>query len=261
MASTELLIARRGILRDPVTMLRVGIVMVLLVCWQTLALSGLLYSDVVPPLQAVARALFALWSDAEFYRHVGRTAYEVAIAMPIGVAAGLLAGIVLGGSRFAQDAFERYLYFLGPTPKVIFFPLMIMWFGVGPGSKVAIGALSCFFPVGLSTAAGMRSIALILIRVGRSFRATEWQMIVKIYLPAMREPVVNGTRLGFGITLIGILLAESKISNAGIGFLVMQAFQRFDMPLMYSLIITVFVISILLNSLMNHLLRTGDTPA
>ena len=107
---------------------------------------------------------------------------------------------------------------------------MIMWFGVGPESKVALGTLSCFFPVALNVAAGMRQIDKVLIRVGRSFRASTWQMVQKIYLPAMRHPIINGVRLGFGFALIGTLLAETKLSNKGIGFLIIQTYSIFDMP-------------------------------
>ena len=88
----------------------------------------------------------------------------------------------------------------GPTPKIIFFPVMIMWFGVGPGSKVAMGTLSCFFPVALSVAAGMRAD-----RQGADPRRPAasaprtWQMVTKIYLPAMRHPIINGVRLGLGV--------------------------------------------------------------
>ena len=103
---------------------------------------------------------------------------------------------------------------------------MIMWFGTGPGSKVAMGAISCFFPVALNVAGGMREIDKVLIRVGRSFRANPWQMVTKIYLPAMRHPVINGVRLGLGVALIGTLLAETKLSNRGIGFLVIQAYEH-----------------------------------
>ena len=81
-------------------------------------------------------------------------------------------GSLLGANPFLSAAFERFLYYLGPTPKIVFFPLMIMWFGVGPGSKVAMGTISCFFPMVLSAAAGMRQIDKVLIRVGRSFRST-----------------------------------------------------------------------------------------
>ncbi len=137
-----------------------------------------------------------------------------------------MAGILLGANPFLSKAFESYIYYLGPTPKIIFFPVMIMWFGVGPESKVALGTLSCFFPVALSVAAGMRGIDKVLIRVGNSFRANAWQMVVKIYLPAMRHPIINGIRLGLGVALIGTLLAETKLSNKGIGFLIINAYQH-----------------------------------
>ena len=106
-----------------------------------------------------------------FYWHLYVTLTRSAIALLIGGIAGLAVGIVLGANPFLARAFERYLYYLGPTPKIVFFPVMIMWFGVGPESKIAMGTLSCFFPIVLSAAAGMRQIEAVLIRVGRSFRA------------------------------------------------------------------------------------------
>src|SRR5262249_50896946 len=76
---------------------------------------------------------------------LGTTAYEIGIAMLIGGLSGLVVGLLLGGSKFMSRAYEAYLYYLGPCPKIIFFPLMIMWFGVGPGSKVAMGAIPASF--------------------------------------------------------------------------------------------------------------------
>ena len=70
----------------------------------------------------------------------------------------------------------------------------------------------------------MRGIDRVLIRVGKSFRATTWQMVSRIYLPAMRAPIVNGVRLGLGVAIIGTLLAETKLSNRGLGYLVIQAY-------------------------------------
>jgi ABC-type nitrate/sulfonate/bicarbonate transport system permease component len=130
---------------------------------------------------------------------------------------------------------------------------MIMWFGVGPASKVALGTLSCFFPIALSVAAGMRQIDPVLIRVGKSFRLSQWQMAWKIYLPAMRHPIINGVRLGLGMALIGTLLAETKLSNKGIGFLIIQAYSLFDMPRMYAMLIVLFVLAIAANALVGRL--------
>jgi ABC-type nitrate/sulfonate/bicarbonate transport system permease component len=242
-----------GLRLRPVTALRITIIVSVLVGWEALAASGLLYRDVVPSLLAIAKALFQMLRDPAFYSHLGTTAYEIGIAMLIGGLSGLAVGIVLGGSRFMARAYEAYLYYLGPCPKIIFFPIMIMWFGVGPGSKIAMGAISCFFPVALNAAGGMRQIDKVLIRVGKSFRANTWQMVTKIYLPAMRHPVINGVRLGLGVALIGTLLAETKLSNRGIGFLVIQAYSIFNMPQMYALLIILFVIAIGANSLIGRI--------
>jgi NitT/TauT family transport system permease protein len=237
----------------PVTVLRIVIIVTVLGAWEALAASGLLYRDVVPSLVAIGRALYVTLADKNFYWHLYTTFYEIGVALLIGGISGIAVGILLGGSKLMQRAFEPLLYYLGPTPKIIFFPVMIMWFGVGPGSKVAMGAISCFFPMALNVAGGMREIDKVLIRVGQSFRANTWQMITKIYLPAMRHPMINGMRLGLGVALIGTLLAETKLSNRGIGFLVIQAYSLFNMPQMYSLLIILFVISIGANSLIGRL--------
>ena len=183
------------------------------------------------------------------------TVSEVATALVIGGLAGLAVGLALGANPFLAQAFERFLYYLGPTPKIVFFPVMIMWFGVGAESKIAMGTLSCFFPVVLSAAAGMRQIDDVLIRVGRSFRLNTWQMVTKIYLPAMREPIVNGIRLGMGVALIGTLLAETKLSNKGIGFMIIDAYNTFDMPRMYAVLLVLFVIAIGANALVGRASR------
>jgi NitT/TauT family transport system permease protein len=243
----------RGPAMQPVTVLRIVIIVTVLATWEAIAASGLLYRDVVPSLIAIGRAMIETLSDKLFFWHLGTTFYEIGIALAIGGLSGIAVGIALGGSKLMQRAFEPLLYYLGPTPKIIFFPVMIMWFGVGPGSKVAMGAISCFFPVALNVAGGMRQIDQVLIRVGRSFRANTWQMVTKIYLPAMRHPMINGVRLGLGVALIGTLLAETKLSNRGIGFLVIQAYSLFNMPQMYSLLIVLFVISIGANALIGRL--------
>jgi NitT/TauT family transport system permease protein len=246
---------------SPVLWVRILIIFAVLAIWEAVAASGLLYRDVVPSLLAIARAIVKLLANPEYYWNLGVTAGEVGTSLVIGGLSGLVVGLILGGSRLLTKAYEPYLYYLGPTPKIIFFPIMIMWFGVGTGSKVAMGAISCFFPIALSAAAGMRQIEPILIRVGQSFRANAWQMATKIYLPAMRHPIINGVRLGLGVAIIGTLLAETKLSNSGIGFLVIQAYSLFDMPRMYAMLIVLFVIAISANALVGWVGRLDRLKA
>jgi len=238
-----------------VRLVRVAIIGLVLIAWEATARSGILFRDVVPSLVAIAKAVIDLLAAREFYANLAVTGSEIAVALVMGTVSGLAIGIALGANRFLSNAFESLVHYLGPTPKIIFFPVMIMWFGVGAGSKIAMGVVSCFFPVAISTASGMRQIDAVLIRVGRSFRATPWQMIRKIYLPAMRAPVLNGVRLGLGVAIIGTLLAETKLSNRGLGYMIIQAYSLFNMPRMYALLIVLFVLSVGVNALIGRLGR------
>jgi ABC-type nitrate/sulfonate/bicarbonate transport system permease component len=237
---------------SPVLRMRVAIVVVALIAWEAFAASGLVLHDVVPSLGKIAAALWKLVSTGPLYANLGATLYEIAASLVIGGVAGVVAGLVLGGNRFLGRAFEPYLHYFGPTPKIIFFPIMIMWFGVGGGSKIAMGALSCFFPIALSTAVGMRQIEPVLVRVGRSFRANTLQMVAKIYLPAMRPAMLTGLRLGMGVAIIGVLLAETRLSNRGLGYLVIQRYTNFDMPGLYAILIVVFGLAVIANTLLSR---------
>src|SRR4029453_13543838 len=128
MASTANVEAPVKVARAPgrdseVLIIRAAIIATVVVVWELASASGLFYRDVVPSLLAIGRAPLALVGNPDFYGHLGVTLAEVASALAIGGALGLLVGLALGGSRFLAQAFEHYLYYLGPTPKIIFFPI------------------------------------------------------------------------------------------------------------------------------------------
>jgi len=102
---------------DPVTQLRILIVVTVVVVWELVSMSGLLYRDVVPSLVNIGKALYVTLSDPTFYFHLYTTFYEIGIAMVIGGVAGLAVGILLGGSKFMSRAYEAYLYYLGPARR------------------------------------------------------------------------------------------------------------------------------------------------
>jgi len=200
-----------------VTPVRVATLLVVWALWEAIADSGLLFRDVVPSSLTVASAL--------------------------------------GATRFAGKAFEPYLHYLAPTPKIVFLPILLVLFGIGPGSKIAMGTLSCFFPMALSVAAGVREVDAVLLRVGRSFNLTLGQTIRKIYLPSLVPPIATGLKLGLGVAIIGCLLAEIKMSNRGLGFLVMQYYAQFRVPYMYAALIVAFAIAALGNALIARFVR------
>ncbi len=260
MVATTLVAAPRpGILhlspRASTLAIRAGLLAGLAVAWEALSWSGLLIREVTPPLEAIAAAIVKLLSTGTFYGNAGVSVVEVLASLAIGSALGVATGIVLGASPFLSRAYEPFIYYLAPTPRIILFPVTIMWFGLGMPSKIALGAVSAFFTVALSTAAGMRRIDPVLIRVGVSFRLSRLDMARKIYLPAMRVPIVTGIQLGFSGAFLAVLLAETKLSNQGLGYVIMQVYARFDMPALYGVLLIAFALAGAANQMLGRLAR------
>jgi ABC-type nitrate/sulfonate/bicarbonate transport system permease component len=230
-----------------VTQIRILTVIGALVLWEALARSGLFYRDVIPSILAVIDALGKELIDPRFYRDLGFTFAEVAVGFVAGALIGIAAGILLGTRPFLRRACEPYLNGIGATPKIVFLPIIFLMFGVGIESKMAKGALSAFFPAVFSTALGMMLINPVMVRVGRAFHLTSWQMTTKIYLPAMLGPVVVGLRLALGVAVIGILVAEIKFANFGLGYRLMNDYSQFKIAPMYAVMLIMFALAALAN--------------
>lgn len=236
--------------RPSVLAIRVATVLVIWAIWEGLARSGLIYEGVVPSSLLVLKGMARELGAADFYRDVAITGYEVVTGFVLGTTAGMAAGIALGLRRFADDAAAPYVQGLAATPKIIFLPILMLLFGVGSGSKIAMGALSAFFPVVVATAGGMKGINPVLVRVARSFNASSWQIVRKIYLPSLVEPAITGMRLGLGVATIGVLLAEIKFSKAGLGHLAIQYYNFFRVADMYAVLLLTFALAVAANALM-----------
>lgn len=221
--------------------------------WEALGASGLFYAGVLPPVASIVGALGRLIVSAQFWFNLSVTGGEIALALAFGGGAGLLAGLLLGGNRFLGAAFEPQLAALAATPKIILLPILYLLFGIGPASKVAIGAFACFVPVTLSVASGMRQISPVLVRVGRSLDLTGWQMFQKIYLPALAGPIATGIRIALGAAVVVCLIAEIKFSRSGLGAMVIESFNRSRFAEVYALLVILVSFAIGGNGLIQRL--------
>jgi NitT/TauT family transport system permease protein len=240
---------------SPVLPLRIATLLALWVIWEVIARSGIVFQGVVPSSLTIAAAVADLLTSPSFYWNLLQTLIEVAVSLLLGSGAGVVVGLALGASRFAGKAFEPYMHYLAPTPKIVFLPILLVLFGVGPGSKIAMGTLSCFLPMVLSVASGVRQVDPVLLRVGQSFHLSLLQTVRKIYLPALVPPIATGLKLGTGVAIIGCLLAEIKMSNRGLGFLIMQYYAQFRIPYMYAALLIAFAIAAGGNVLIARFLR------
>lgn len=247
-------VAKRGMpVLSRVAVIRIVTIVVVMVAYELVARSGLLFKDVVPSLVLVVKALVATLSDPGFYPHVWRTGAEVGIGFVIGTLLGVATGIVFGVSRFFAGMFNPWVEYLAPAPKIILLPILFLLFGVGMGSKIAMAAMSAFFPLAITTYAGMRQIPAVHIRVARVFNASPIQMVTKVYIPSLIAPVMTGLRLALGVAIVGTLLAEIKMSNLGLGHLVIQHYNNLRLPEMYAVLLLTFSIAVAANALMGWL--------
>ncbi len=226
--------------------IRVVTVIGIVALWEviaTLGSVGILYNDVVPHIWNIVIAIFEEFISAGFYQDLGITFAEHIVGFIVGSLLAILVGIWMGTSPLVRGALEPYLNAIGSTPKIIFLPILFLMFGTGIESKMAKGALSAFFPVVFTTALGMSLINPVLIRVGRTFNLNKWQMISKIYMPAMVNPVITGLRLAMAITVIGVLVAELKFADGGLGYRLGIYYEQFRIASMYAIILIIFALA------------------
>lgn len=222
-------------------------ILVLMMLWEGLAHSGLVYSGVVPPILAVLRALGEQLLDKSFYRDLGITLLEASVGFIVGALIALLCAAVLGTHSYIRRMVEPYIIAIGGTPKIIFLPILFLIFGLGIESKMAKAALSTFFPVVLSATSGILQIPPVLVRVGLGFDLSRWQMLTKIYLPAVSNPLLTGLRLGIAMAIIGVLSAEITYSDAGLGYRLIHDAEKFKIPAVYAVTILIFAVSATIN--------------
>jgi ABC-type nitrate/sulfonate/bicarbonate transport system permease component len=234
------------------TQIRLLTLILVLALWEAVARSGLLYQDVVPSVFKIGKAFWLLLIDPITWRHFAVSAWEIGAGLAIGYVLGILFGLAAGTRRFFGAAVAPYVDGIATAPKIVFLPIVMLLVGTGIGSKLALGALSAFFPVAINMAASVRHINPTFVRVGQSFRLSRWQMATRIYLPALRPSLVTSLRLGFGLAVVGVLLAEIKLSNAGLGFLANEHYSHYRVPDLYAVLVLVFIVAVGLNSLMGR---------
>jgi ABC-type nitrate/sulfonate/bicarbonate transport system permease component len=215
--------------------------------WEGLARSGLFYSGVLPPIWVVMKALVEELSDKGFYYDLGITMLETSVGFVVGAIIALLFAVMLGTNSYIRRMVEPYIIAIGGTPKIIFLPILFLIFGLGIESKMAKAAVSAFFPVVLSGTSGILQIPPVLLRVGRSFDLSRWQMLTKIYLPAVTNPLLTGLRLGIAMAIIGVLSAEITYSNGGLGYRLIHDADQFRIPSVYAITILIFAVSATIN--------------
>jgi NitT/TauT family transport system permease protein/taurine transport system permease protein len=214
----------------------------LLVSWEAVPRLGILPELFIPPL---TKTLYVLWTDRAIYGDALLvTLYEVAIAMLIACGIGILVGAIVGGVASIRNLMLPVFSSLYAVPIVILYPVFTAWFGIGSESKIAFAGVYGFFPVMLSTAAGIRTIDEQYLVAARSMGASLPQLIGRVIIPASIPTVLAGLRLGGALTIIGVVVSEMLTAANGIGYLVTKNRTTLDSPRVFGAIVLILVLSV-----------------
>jgi ABC-type nitrate/sulfonate/bicarbonate transport system permease component len=180
----------------------------------------------VPPskvLPALGR-LLRLQSYPALPAELGLTVVEILVAYVLAVVLGLGLGFLLGLPRHVGEIYEPILSGLYAIPSVVWYPSLMLFFGLGPASKIAFGVLLGFFPVVLAVLAGIRSVDRQLLTVARALGADPGASFRKVMLPAMTGTLLAGLRAGLALTVVGVLVGEILGARGGLGYLINHAY-------------------------------------
>ena len=240
----------RQVLRRP-WVARIGVTILLFCVWEIAARWWVDPMFLSPPSR-VFMSLQQVFDTRGVPAALRITFWELGVAFALSVVIGLVIGLAVGLQPFARKSFMPIILLLYGTPQVTILPLFILYFGIGPASKIAFGVSHGFFPIIVTIVAGVQNIKPILLTSARSMGASRWQVLRHVIFPHMIPSFFAGMRLGMTGVLLGVLLAELYVSTAGIGYFTSLFTQNFDPTRLLGLVSILAAMAIALNEIVRR---------
>jgi len=228
--------------------------------WYFVTSHGLVSPILLPSMTASFAEFGHLLSTGSYWPDLDVTLYELAVAFLIASSLGCALGYLVSRTPFTIRVFDPLFAGMYSIPAILLFPLYVLFFGLGAGSKIAIGATIAFFPVVLNTIAGFAYVEKSYVTAARSMGASELQMFWSVMLPAAFPVVLTGLRIGFIIAFLSILGSETIASLAGLGHRIVTYAESMDPAKMFAYIFFAIIIAFILNgfvSLLEKRVRRG----
>jgi ABC-type nitrate/sulfonate/bicarbonate transport system permease component len=238
------------------TALGTGSIVLLLLVWQVVPSfvqlrPGTKLFFTVP--SQIAGTLWEMFASGSVWAPLGVSATAFAIGLAMAIAAGLPLGIVLGRSSTLSAMFDPFITAFNATPRLVFLPLLMLWFGIGLWSKVAVVFLGALFPLLINTYEGVRHADKLLINVVRSFGANEWDIARLVVVPNALPFIIVGLRLAIGRAVLGVVVSEFFGSQEGLGVVMVRAASAFQVNVVFAGLIIFAGLSLIMTGLVKLL--------
>src|SRR5262245_8886216 len=233
--------------RSQILIVRLGLLALVLGAWEILPRIGAINPLLLPPLSDVLSMLAHQIGRPNVQEAVAVTALEVILSCIIAVPRGAAAGIIIAENDYVGQIVKPMLFYVFSIPKSIFLPLFILVFGIGFQQKVAYAAFTTAFVVLMSATAAVESVRADHIMVARSYGATPAQILLRVYVPSMLPILLETLRISMIFNFTGVMIAEMYASRTGIGHLIANWGENFQMPQLFAGVIVLAAVAILFN--------------
>jgi ABC-type nitrate/sulfonate/bicarbonate transport system permease component len=222
--------------------------LILLGVWEICARAGIIDVRFFPAPSNVIKHLVEMIGTGDLWRHLAASLYRLIVGFFVGCVPAIVIGLAIGLYRPVRAALDPLISATYPIPKSSLLPLILLIFGLGESSKIAMVAIGVFYPVVINTAAGVRQIAPIFLDVGHNFGASRLNMFRTVALPGALPLIMTGVKLGAGMGLVLIAIAEMVGAKSGLGYMIWNAWELFDVQTMYVGLFVIAIIGFLLNA-------------
>jgi ABC-type nitrate/sulfonate/bicarbonate transport system permease component len=231
----------------------------LLLAWELAADAGLIDTRFFPAPSSIIAKLVEMARSGELTENVLISLQRIVLGFLIGGVPAIVIGIAMGIWRPVRALVDPLIVATYPIPKSSLLPLILLIFGLGEMSKVMMVAIGVFYPMAINATAGVLQINEIYLDVGKSFKASPWDTFRTIALPGALPFIMTGVKLGAGLALILIAVAEMVGAKSGIGYMIWSAWETFAVAKMYVGLFVIaligFAISLLLNEIERRVIR------
>lgn len=210
---------------------------------------------IMPRPSAIFASMVQMFEAGTIYRHLGLTVYEVLLGFVIATVVGISVGTVIAVSPTLHRLVYPYIVAFQSVPKVAVAPLMVIWFGFGIESKIAMTVVIAFFPILVNTIAGLRSVDQDQIELMRSLVASRWQIFRFVRFPNALPYIFAGLEIGIVLSVIGAIVGEFVGATGGLGYMLTFANARLDTAAVFALLIVLGAIGIILNTTITWIRR------
>ena len=227
----------------------------LLLLWELCARVGWIDVRFFPPPSKIFQVMYTQIQNGMLEKHVSASLQRLFWGFIFGGIPALMLGIAMGMYRTLRVIVEPVIMATYPIPKSAILPLILLIFGLGEASKIVMVATGVFYPILINAMAGVMEINKIYFDVGRNFGASRWQVFRTVALPGALPLIMTGVKLGVGLGLVLIAIAEMVGAKSGLGYMIWNAWEILSVETMYVGLISIAVLGLVFTLLLNELER------